>query len=67
MRRKETVEKWLKRMENKYRAGSCFTLQEEWGIIYALKWVLNYNIIELQNEAMQRASNRIEKLRKNKQ
>lgn len=50
-------------MENKYRAGSVFTPEEEWGIIYALKWVLSYDIIKLQNEAMLRAENRIKKLR----
>ena len=50
MRRKETVEKWLERMENKYRAGSMFTPQEEWGIIYALKWVLGYDVSELIKE-----------------
>ena len=63
MRSQKTVEKWLKRMENKYRAGSCFTNEEEWGIIYALKWVLSYDLSELQNEAMKRASERIRKLR----
>jgi hypothetical protein len=63
MRSKKTVEKWLKRMENKYRAGSCFTSEEEWGIVYALKWVLSYDLTELQNEAMKRASERIKKLR----
>lgn len=63
MRRKETVEKFLERMENKHRAGSCFTNEEEWGMIYALKWVLNQDIFELQNEAMARAKERIKKLR----
>lgn len=61
MRRKETVEKKLTRMENKYRAGSCFTPEEEWGIVYALRWVLGYDISKLQNEAGKRASERIKR------
>lgn len=65
MRSKKTVETWLARIENKYRAGSCFTAEEEWGIIYALKWVLNYDNVELQNEAMKRASERVARKRRN--
>lgn len=59
MRRKETVEKFLKRLENPYRAGSIFTNEEEWGIIYALKWVLNYDLSELIEDANKRAFKRL--------
>jgi len=58
MRSKKTVEKWLKRLETPYRAGSIFTNEEEWGMIYALKYVLNYNLSELIKNADSRAMER---------
>ena len=61
MRSKKTVENWLRRLETPYRAGSIFTSEEEWGLIYALKWVLNYDLSVLIKEADNRALKRMKK------
>jgi len=60
MRSKKTVETFLKRLETPYRAGSIFTNEEEWGMIYALKWVLNYDLSALIKSADTRAVKRFE-------
>ncbi|MCW4015095.1 MAG: hypothetical protein NWF06_01875 [Candidatus Bathyarchaeota archaeon] len=61
MRSKKTVEKFLKRLETPFRADSMFTPQEEWGMIYALKWVLNCDISELMKEAEKHSKHRWDK------
>ena len=47
MRSQKIVKKFLAKMMDPKRTGSAFTKQEEWGIIYTLKWVLN-----LENQSM---------------
>jgi len=60
----KTVEKFLERLETPFRAGSMFTPQEEWGMIYALKWVLGYDVSELMKDVDERAKQRFDKYKK---